>query len=63
MSRKDYKLLAQVIAEVFGDFAKYSEARDLKPHLVRAMCRALKGDNHNFDRDKFIEACGSEEMQ
>ena len=50
MSKKHYKLIAQVIASIDIPM-KYKEK------LVYELIPILKNDNRNFSAEKFIEAC------
>lgn len=50
MTRKDYELIADVIANL-----KVSEAD--QRHVAHAFAGALAGTNARFDRARFMEAC------
>ena len=50
MTRKDFKLLADQIAQIVN-----LEARMMAAQAVAAACRQ---DNPRFDPSKFYEACG-----
>lgn len=50
MSRKDYILIA----------AEIKDAMDSKEDIASHLASALKSDNPNFNRNRFIEACGLE---
>jgi hypothetical protein len=51
MTRKDYVLIAQAIADVYCD----SEAQLL---IADSISQALQADNARFDRARFLTACG-----
>ena len=52
MTRKDYVLIAEVIA------TSWHGNGELKFHLANNMADALAGTNPLFNRDKFLVACG-----
>lgn len=54
MTRKDYVLLASVIADVRSDPSCDARRRKL---IARDIASALEADNPLFDRAKFLEAC------
>jgi hypothetical protein len=51
MSKKDYKLIAQAIADTWCD----AEAQKL---IAESLAESLASDNPNFDKSKFLTACG-----
>jgi hypothetical protein len=56
MTRKDYRLIAGVIASR----ALYLDGKDehMARLLVSDIADALASDNRAFDRDRFLSACG-----
>lgn len=52
MTRKDYVLIAEVIA------TSWHGNGELKFHLASNMADALEGTNPLFNRAKFLDACG-----
>jgi hypothetical protein len=52
MTRKDYELIAEVIATAWHG------SGELKFHLSNQMADALADTNPLFNRDKFLKACG-----
>ena len=61
MTRKDYKLIAEVINKHFNaSIGHYSEHTNnlLLGHLVSELADALLKDNPRFDLGKFCSACG-----
>jgi hypothetical protein len=52
MNRKDYELIAKVIANSQGLTRK-----GVIDTLARRMAEALQADNPRFDRVRFLEAC------
>lgn len=56
MTRKDYVLIAKVIADIVSDFG---QEEPVQPSLIaEELADALAGDNPNFDRERFLTACG-----
>lgn len=55
MTRKDYKLIAEVIA------VSWFGSAELKADLVNNLADKLEQDNPRFDRAKFLTACGLEQ--
>jgi hypothetical protein len=53
MTRKDFELIAQVIAS-----SEYYSA-DYRNNLAREMAEALATTNPAFNEDKFLKACGA----
>ena len=67
MTRKDYEAIAKVIAQanmalesrVTADSDRYNEGGEDMLHFVaNNLCVTLKADNPNFDRSRFLRACG-----
>lgn len=54
MSKKDYVLMAEVVA-TFNKRYPYWNA--LVKELVSDLADALKEDNSRFDKERFMEAC------
>ena len=52
MTRKDYVMIADVIA------TSWHGSQDLKESLAYNMADALEADNPRFDRARFLVACG-----
>lgn len=52
MTRKDYVMIAEVIA------TNWHYSADTKADLARSFADALETDNPRFDRDRFLKACG-----
>ncbi len=53
MTRKDFKILAEVCAKLPENEQKYK--------YIDQMARKLKKENPRFDRAKFLKACGINE--
>ncbi len=51
MTRKDYELIAQAIADVWCDAVAQKD-------IAESLAEALAGDNPRFDRARFLSACG-----
>lgn len=59
MTRKDYELIANVIASVNNFHLKgHIEADQIVPEIAKGLASELKVDNGRFDRDRFLTACG-----
>ena len=52
MTRKDYKLIAEVIA------VSWFSSAELKLDLVNNLADKLEQDNPRFNRSRFLTACG-----
>jgi hypothetical protein len=52
MTRKDYKLIAEVIA------VSWFGSAELKADLVDNLANKLEQDNPRFNRKMFVSACG-----
>jgi hypothetical protein len=59
MTRKDYKLIAEVIAVSW--FGSAELGAKLKADLVSNLADKLQQDNPRFDRERFLTACGLEQ--
>lgn len=51
MTRKDYRLIAQAIADVWCDSTAQLD-------IAKSVAKALATDNPRFDEGKFLAACG-----
>jgi hypothetical protein len=59
MTRKDYVLIAEVIANLRGeqrDKGAFAHAPSLA-EVAEELARALEVDNPRFDRARFLDAC------
>jgi hypothetical protein len=52
MTRKDYELIAEVIATAWHG------SEDTQADLSHKMADALEGTNPRFNRELFLKACG-----
>jgi hypothetical protein len=52
MTRKDYVIIAEVIATSWHDSA------ETKRTMAQNMADALQAENARFDRTRFLDACG-----
>jgi hypothetical protein len=60
MTRRDYVLLARVMAEAsFETENPLIDAECMRVHIAQAMAKELARQNGNFDRGRFLEACGA----
>jgi len=61
MTKKDYKIIAGVIARYKERLSGYSDTQDIELTVVRELteelARAMHHDNPRFDKDKFYKAC------
>lgn len=57
MTRKDYKLIANIIKKHRDESAN---AKAEFAEMVDSFCRELKAENPNFKREVFESACGLE---
>lgn len=58
MTRKDYELIAKTIhATRFGHDHDEDATRGIDA-VAEALTTQLKRDNPNFDRERFLRACG-----
>lgn len=65
MTRKDYELIADAIKDELGEYADVpgmgidnSNERSAIVSTARAIADRLGEDNPNFDRERFLSACG-----
>lgn len=56
MTKKDYAMLAEVIACQFRD--SFEDSKPVIRGLTYALATRLAWDNPRFDRGKFLRACG-----
>ena len=54
MTRKDYQLIASVLANFIGDTGDVIDRNG----VAYALATALEADNPRFDRDRFLVAAG-----
>ena len=57
MSRKDYIKFAKMVKAHRHDVFTIAQKETLWA-MARGMCSVFKQDDPNFDRDRFMEACG-----
>lgn len=58
MSRKDYVALAAAIHDTKIESAEILGAFSVLKRAASRVADALSADNHNFDRERFLTACG-----
>ena len=64
MSKKHYKAVAKAINDTFIDYADAAPVARKAIALVAArVALVFKGDNTNFDMQRFVEACCKSEKQ
>lgn len=54
MTRKDYVLIAQTLAQFTGDSGDVID----RDKMTLALAKVLQADNPRFDRDRFLVAAG-----
>lgn len=57
MTRKDFQLVADVIARLSADFNNGGEDTVSLSLVAEEMADALATTNPNFDRERFLKAC------
>ena len=58
MTKKDYELIAGVIAQNQADFVEGEDGHALLGILSHQLANELQGDNPRFNRSTFLKACG-----
>lgn len=59
MTRKDYKLIAEVLKSANENWAGWNEKpEEVIAGTARSLATKLAQENPRFDRAKFLEACG-----
>ena len=58
MTRKDYVLIAQTIADLMSDFNNGGDDSVSLSLVAQELADTLAKDNPRFDRDRFLVACG-----
>ena len=58
MTRKDFQLIADVMARLSADFTNGGEDTVSLSLVAEELADALAGTNDRFDRAKFLKACG-----
>lgn len=58
MTRKDYQVIAQVLANLYSDFNNGGSDEVSLSLVVDEMSKALEQDNPRFNADNFRKACG-----
>ena len=63
MTRKDYQLIASTLADAFGYAAWCLDDEVDCYRLASHFADALATTNPNFDRQRFLDACGVKEPE
>ena len=58
LSRKHFEAIADGIKDLVSSRKELDYSDEPFINLIDDMCYMCRKDNPNFDRDKFIEACG-----
>ena len=58
MTRKDYVLIAQTIADLMSDFNNGGDDSCSLSIVAEELADTLEKDNPRFDRARFLDACG-----
>jgi hypothetical protein len=58
MTRKDYVLIADTLANLMADFNNGGDDSVSLSLVAEELARALQADNDRFDSARFLTACG-----
>lgn len=58
MTRKDYKAIADILNDQQADFNEGDDGNLLLKIVAHRLSSYMAQDNPNFNRSKFLEACG-----
>jgi hypothetical protein len=58
MTRKDYVLIADTLANLMSDFNNGGEDSVSLSLVAQELADALQADNPRFNRARFLDACG-----
>jgi hypothetical protein len=58
MTRKDYVLIADTLANLMQDFNNCGDDSVSLSLVAEELARALQADNDRFDSARFLTACG-----
>ena len=58
MTRKDYVLISDTLANLMGDFNNCGDDSVSLSLVAEELADALQADNARFDRARFLTACG-----
>jgi hypothetical protein len=58
MTRKDYVLIADTLANLMSDFNNGGEDSVSLSLVAQELADTLEADNPRFDRERFLTACG-----
>jgi hypothetical protein len=58
MTRKDYVLIADTLANLMSDFNNGGEDFVSLSLVAQELADTLEADNPRFDRERFLTACG-----
>ena len=58
MTRKDFQLIADVMARLSADFTNGGEDTVSLSLVAEELADALAGTNDRFNREMFLKACG-----
>ena len=61
MTRKDYKILADAVLRAYLWEAKKGAEQEGVKRAAHEIAIALYQENHRFNREKFMQACGMPE--
>jgi len=61
MTRKDYVMIANIFALNRADFEEGEDGYSLLDIMSKQIATELQNDNPNFDRARFLKACGTEQ--
>lgn len=58
MTRKDYVMIAETLADLMADFNNGGDDTISLTLVAVELAETLAKDNPRFDRDRFLTACG-----
>lgn len=61
MQRRHYELIAETIRDTLQHNACGEDQRDMMDTVAHNFCNALASTNPNFNRARFLKACGVED--
>lgn len=58
MTKKHFKVLAEIIRQANENAKAWQKAEDVILFIAQELCSECKRENQNFDKDRFLAACG-----
>lgn len=63
MTRNDYQVIAKVLADLYSDFNNGGSDEISLSLVIQELAWALGEEDSQFNRDRFVKACGLQEGQ